>query len=144
MYLSMQKYKSLLTLARSGVNAVNSVNEVVSEPYNYSTSLNTSNSTSDEAQSLDYGCVEPHAFNPTSKNVLVVATAEEEHALFEKFCDNFNSDTIFALRVISQNASSLIVSEIVEHLWSQFKSLNCVYSSETNDYLLKKIVFINE
>lgn len=76
--------------------------------------------------------------------VLIVASQDEEFELFERFCEtNFNNDTVFALQVIEQNASSLIVSEIVEHLWLQFKFLNCIYSSETNDYLLKKFFILN-
>jgi hypothetical protein len=77
--------------------------------------------------------------------MLIVANEDEQFELFERFCEtNFNNDTIFALRVIEQNASSLIVSEIVEHLWTQYKALNCVYSTETNDYLLKKLFVFND
>ena len=79
------------------------------------------------------------------KYMLIVANEDEQFELFERFCEtNFNNDTIFALRVIQQNASSLIVSEIVEHLWTQYKALNCVYSTETNDYLLKKLFVFND
>jgi hypothetical protein len=86
---------------------------------------------------------ESKKYNIKSKNVLLVASKDEEHELFEKFCRNFNNDTLFALSIIRQNASSLIVSEIIEHLWTQFKRINFVFSNETNDYFLKKIIFVN-
>lgn len=77
--------------------------------------------------------------------MLIVASEDEQFDLFERFCtDNFNNDTIFSLRVIEQNASALIVSEIVEHLWTQYKTLHCVYSTDTNDYLLKKLFVFND
>ena len=79
-----------------------------------------------------------------NKNMLLIASKDEEHELFEKFCANFNNDTIFALNVIRQNASSLIVSEIIEHLWAQFKRINFVFSNEANDFFLKKIIFLND
>lgn len=79
------------------------------------------------------------------KYMLIVANEDEQFDLFERFCtDNFNNDTIFSLRVIEQNASALIVSEIVEHLWTQYKALHCVYSTDTNDYLLKKLFVFND
>lgn len=77
----------------------------------------------------------------SEKYILVLASQEQEFDLFEKFCQsNFNNDTLFALKVIEQNVSSLIVSEIIEYLWLQFKYVNCVYSSEMNDFILKKLV----
>lgn len=76
-----------------------------------------------------------------NRYVLVKANRDEEFDLFEKFCDNnFTSDTVFALRIIQQNASNLIVSEIIEYLWRQFKMLNFVYSNETNDFFLKRVI----
>lgn len=83
-------------------------------------------------------------YSVNNKNILLIASKDEEHELFEKFCANFNSDTIFALNVIRQNASSLIVSEIIEHLWAQFKRINFVFSNEANDFFLKKIIFLND
>ena len=76
-----------------------------------------------------------------SRYVLVKADRAEEFDLFERFCDkNFTSDSVFALHIIQQNASNLIVSEIIEYLWRQFKLLNFVYSNETNDFFLKRII----
>lgn len=71
------------------------------------------------------------------------AENEEELNLFDRFCQvNFNNDTIFALRLIEQNASSLIVSEIIEHMWLTFKYVNLVHSFGDNDYLLKKLIVL--
>jgi hypothetical protein len=79
--------------------------------------------------------------NNNNKYVLVKCNRNEEFNLFEKFCeDNFTCDTVFALKVIQQNASNLIISEIIEYLWRQFKTLNFVYSNETNDFFLKRII----
>lgn len=79
--------------------------------------------------------------NNNNKYVLVKCSRNEEFNLFEKFCeDNFTCDTVFALKVIQQNASNLIISEIIEYLWRQFKTLNFVYSNETNDFFLKRII----
>lgn len=79
------------------------------------------------------------------KYMLIVANEDEQFELFERFCnDNFNNDTIFSLRVIEQNVSAIIVSEIIEHMWTQYKALHCVYSTDTNDYLLKKLFVFND
>jgi hypothetical protein len=75
-----------------------------------------------------------------NRYVLVKATRNQEFDLFEKFCDILTGDSVFALRIIQQNASNLIVSELIEYLWRQFKLLNFVYSNETNDFFLKKII----
>ena len=70
---------------------------------------------------------------------------ETEFNLFERFCQlNFNNDTIFALRLIERNASSLIVSEIIEHLWLKFKYLNLIHSTGENDYMLKKLLVLRK
>jgi hypothetical protein len=77
------------------------------------------------------------------KNILILISEQEEFDLFEKFCScNFNNDTLFALRVIEKNASSLIVSEIIEYLWTQFKYLNFIVSNESNELLFKRICFV--
>lgn len=55
----------------------------------------------------------------------------DEILIFEKFCQfYFNNDTIFALKVVEQNASSLIISDIIESLWLKFKFIN---NYQTND-----------
>ena len=132
MYLSVENHKNNFVLVDgSQAKSENSFNS-------------GSNSEVDE-----YDCVKPDRENAKevdldSRNILIPASKDEEYELFEQFCSNFNNDTIFALNIIQQNASSLIVSEIVEHLWIQFKRLNFVFSSEANDYLLKKIILINE
>jgi len=73
--------------------------------------------------------------------ILVKLNRREELDLFEKFCNsNLTSDCVFALRIIQQNASNLIVSELIEYLWRQFKLLNYVYSNETNDFYLKRVI----
>lgn len=77
-------------------------------------------------------------------NILVKISQEEELAIFEKFCDNsFSNDTIFALRVIQQNASNIIVSEIIEYMWLQFKSLNFIVSSDEEEFIFKKLIVLN-
>lgn len=49
---------------------------------------------------------------------------QNELDIFEKFCFNyFNNDTIFALKLIEKNASSLIISEIIEYLWINYKAI---------------------
>ena len=79
-------------------------------------------------------------------HILVKISKEEELQIFEKFCESsFSNDTIFALRIIQQNSTNLIVSEIVEYLWLQYKSLNFIVSSCSEDFVLKKlVVFKNE
>ena len=73
--------------------------------------------------------------------ILVKLNRREELDLFEKFCNsNLTSDCVFALRIIQQNASNLIVSELIEYLWRQFKLLNYVYSNETNDFYFKRVI----
>jgi len=77
------------------------------------------------------------------KNILILVSEQEEFDLFDKFCScNFNSDTLFALRVIEKNASNLIVSEIIEYLWIQFKYLNFIVSNQNNELLFKRICFV--
>jgi hypothetical protein len=70
---------------------------------------------------------------------------EQEFNLFEKFCElNFNNDTVFALRLIERNASSSIVSEIVEHLWLKFKYLNLVHSTQENDFMMRRLLVLKK
>jgi hypothetical protein len=73
------------------------------------------------------------------------AAREHEFSLFERFCElNFNNDTVFALRLVERNASSLIVSEIVEHLWLKFKYLNLVHSTEASDFVMKRLLVLKK
>lgn len=56
---------------------------------------------------------------------------QNEIVVFERFCQlYFNNDTIFALKVVEQNASSLIVSDIIESLWLKFKLINHYRTNE--------------
>jgi hypothetical protein len=85
-------------------------------------------------------CASPRSLN-NERYILVKANRSEQLDLFEKFCSsNLTSDCVFALRIIQQNTSSLIVSELIEYLWRQFKLLNYVYSNETNDFYLKRVI----
>jgi len=78
-------------------------------------------------------------------NILVKISHKEELEIFEKFCENsFSNDTIFALCVIQQNSSNIVVSEIIEYLWLQFKSCNFIVSCSDGDFVLKKLVIRNE
>ena len=159
-YLNVEKQKSLLKMINKSksnkkFNKTNSVaNESYSKPkelYYDSTDLVNkpgysviSDSEDDNSERFEYKSIN-NQINLNNKNVLIIASKEEEFELFEKFCEiNFNNDTIFALKVIQQNASSLIVSEIIEHLWIQFKFINLVFSNDMDDYLLKKIVILND
>lgn len=61
---------------------------------------------------------------------------QDEIVVFEKFCQlYFNNDTIFALKVVEQNASSLIVSDIIESLWLKFKYVNNYRTSDEHTLL---------
>jgi hypothetical protein len=78
-------------------------------------------------------------------NILVKISQREELEIFEKFCENsFSNDTIFALCVIQQNSSNIIVSEIIEYLWLQFKSCNFIVSCAEGDFILKKLVVLDD
>lgn len=83
--------------------------------------------------------------NTKEVNVLVKISQTEELQIFEKFCENsFSNDTIFALCIIQQNSSNIIVSEIIEYLWLQFKSLNFIVSYGGEDFILKKLVILED
>lgn len=72
---------------------------------------------------------------------LLKISREEELAIFERFCENcFSNDTMFALRIIQQNSTNIIISEIVEYLWLQYKSLNFIVSAGNEEFILKKLV----
>lgn len=61
---------------------------------------------------------------------------QDEILIFEKFCQlYFNNDTIFALKVVEQNASSLIVSDIIESLWLKFRFINNYQTNDKNSLL---------
>ena len=76
-------------------------------------------------------------------HILVKLNERDEMAIFEKFCSTtFSNDTIFALRLVQQNASPLIIGEIIEYLWMQFKCLNFIVSDRENDFILKKLTIL--
>jgi hypothetical protein len=61
-------------------------------------------------------------FHKNQENYLSI---EKELDLYQKFCINyFNNDNIFAFKLIEKNASSLIVSEIIEYLWIYYKKIH--------------------
>jgi hypothetical protein len=65
--------------------------------------------------------------------------------LFERFCDlNFTNDTLFALELLEKNANTLIVSEVIEHLWHKFKHLNLIHSTRDQDYLISKLLVLKK
>jgi hypothetical protein len=77
--------------------------------------------------------------------ILIIASEEEEYELFEKFCEtSFTNDTIFALNIVQQNVSSLIVSEIIENLWIKFKNLHFIISNETHDFIVRKLYILRD
>ena len=79
------------------------------------------------------------------EELMIPISHEEECEIFDKFCQiYFTNDTIFALRVIQINASSLIVSEIVEFLWNHFKRLNLIITNEKNSTLSKRFYLIRK
>jgi hypothetical protein len=62
--------------------------------------------------------------NQTKKIYMQYILVDKELNAFENFCHNyFNNDIIFALTLIEKNASSLIVSEIIEYLWIHYKEI---------------------
>ena len=87
------------------------------------------------ASGSDHGLEQVH--------ILVKLNEQEELAIFDKFCSTtFSNDTIFALRLVQQNASPLIIGEIIEYLWMQFKCLNFIVSDRENDFILKKLTIL--
>ncbi|CAF0976390.1 unnamed protein product [Brachionus calyciflorus] len=77
-----------------------------------------------------------HLNSKYNKESIDDLNTNKETEMFEKFCDlYFSNDTMFALRVIEQNASSFIVSEIIENLWLKFKLINnfCDYDNDDDD-----------
>ena len=147
-HMSETKHKNRnLSLTLSEESIKSHCNYIYLSVDKYAHLFEIGNKSSQCESDTDYQNISKHGgkkFSLKSKNILIVASKDEENELFEKFCTNFNNDTIFALNVIRQNASSLIVSEIIEHLWTQFKRINFVFSNETNDYFLKKIIFVND